>query len=70
MTPEQESMLRAIHQLLLGYNGSNGLYADYKDHKKNDVVFRAKFYSFRLAVIIALVLLGGGSGFSLAELLR
>ena len=70
MTPEQENMLRAIHQLLLGYNKSPGLVADFENHKKQDALFRAKFYAFRLSMIVAFTALVGGSGFGLAKVLE
>ena len=77
MTPEQEMMLkethertRSIEQLLKGYNGTEGMCADFEAHKREDMTFREKFYSFRLTTIIVLVVLAGGSGYSLAEILK
>ncbi len=77
MTPEQIDMLKETHesvisilQLLKGFNGTKGLCADFEDHKKQDVIFRAKFYAFRLQVIIVLVAAASGGGFGLAKVLE
>lgn len=70
MTPEQEAMLKAtndsvrsIEQLLKGYNGTEGMCAEFERVKKS-------FYAFRLAVIVSGALLFGGSGFGFAKLLE
>jgi hypothetical protein len=77
MTPEQERMLKetcestkSVEQLLKGYNGFPGLCAEFQTHKEEDRRFRAKFYAFRLGVIVVLTLVAGGSGYSIAELLK
>mgnify|MGYP001594002486 CR=1 FL=1 len=68
MTPEQEKILKEMHetvqsiqQLLKGYNGTEGLCANYEAHKKDDIIFRKEFYRFRTWVYI-LVAFAAGSG--------
>ena len=76
MTPEQEKLLfdthealRCVLQALKGFNGKAGLFAEFEDHKKQDIEFRKCFYNFRLQIIIVLVTLTSGSGFGIAKLL-
>ncbi len=76
MTPEQEQMLKEVHagmkafrQWLSGFNHTPGFADEWESYKKQDRAFRKEFYQFRLTVIVALVLLVGGSGFGAAKIL-
>lgn len=77
MTPDQEAILKATHeavqaiqQLLRGYDEKGGFIADFEEHKQKDEAFRAKFYAFRLSVIVTGALFFGGTGFGFARILE
>ena len=63
-------LLLSIHECLKGSDGQGGLCRDFEEHKKEDAKFRRGYYSFRLGIIVAGILLFGGSGFGVAKLLE
>ena len=68
MTPDQEKLLKdthetvlGIHQLLTGFNGSDGLCKEFENHKAEDKTFRKEFYAFRTRIYVLIALAAGAA---------